>query len=592
MKVAVLIAYDLVKYEASMAYKKSFLFLLLVFSAGIASQCFAEFKKTKIAVLDFELRGDKFETLDMGGIVAEWFTTTLVQDGRFDVVERALLKKIINEQKLGMTGLIDENSSVQIGKILGVKTIITGSVLQIGKIIDVNARIINVKTGSIVAAENIRSTSTENLRALIDQLTSKIMKNFPLTGYIVKITNDNVLIDLGSSSGLYPGMKFIVFKEGELIKHPKTGEVLEVEQIRTGLIQIDEVRANVASARILKENPGHVIEYGQLVQSTRPENQQAAENNDTGSSIVKVLTPQKKQPEPQAPSGYTRTEFSEGLRDNLATGDEGPPFLAVKTGNYMMGGKRFPEKPQHLVTITRPFELMVHEVTFDDFDKFCLDTGFPFPDDHGWGRGERPVIDVSWEDSHKYAEWLSEQTGNYYRLPTESEWEWAAGAGTNSVYLWGDRFKMNLVNCKECTAEPPKRTLPVRSFPPNRSGFYDMAGNVWEWVEDCWAESYVNAPEDESARKYRGKCGNRTIRGGAWNSPKKQITATTRLGVWSKTRSNYIGFRLVKAEFVGEEKAASAPRIYKKAPRPKKQETKKTSRKNSSPFISHRGEEK
>jgi len=182
------------------------------------------------SVLDFELRGDSFKTKGMGGIVAEWFTTTLVQDGRFEVVERALLQKIVAEQKLGMTGLIDKSSSSQLGKLLGVKTIITGSVLQIQDTIEVNAR--------------------TNLRKVIQLLTERIMKNFPLTGYIVKKHKKTVLIDLGTSSGLQLDMDFVVYKEGEIIKHPKTGEILEVEQIPTGII------------RIIKK-------YGQLVQSVR-----------------------------------------------------------------------------------------------------------------------------------------------------------------------------------------------------------------------------------------------------------------------------------------------------------------------------------
>ena len=159
-------------------------FFFCIYTAALVillnTYCYAEFKKTKIAVLDFELRGDTFKTKDMGGIVAEWFTTALVQDGRFQVVERALLKKIVDEQKLGMTGLIDESSTAQLGKILGVKTIISGSVLQFQDTIEVNARIINVSTGSIVAAENLRSKTSDNLKEAIERLTSKIVRNFPL----------------------------------------------------------------------------------------------------------------------------------------------------------------------------------------------------------------------------------------------------------------------------------------------------------------------------------------------------------------------------------------------------------------------------
>ena len=526
-----------------------FLYVLGSFQPGLC----AEFKKTKIAVLDFELKGDSFKTKDMGGIVAEWFITALVQDGHFQVVERALLKKIVNEQKLGMTGLIDENSSAQLGKILGVRTIISGSVLQLKDAIEVNARIINVSTGSIVAAENLRSENTsDNLKELIERLTSKIVKNFPLTGYVVKKHGNTVLIDLGTTSRLQIGMEFIVYKEGDVIKHPKTGEVLEVDQIRTGIIKIAEISTNTATGEIIQEEPKQEIRYGQLVQSIL--------RNDPPEEKPEPEVVHKEIPRPPATkhdgekpvstteeSGYLRPEFLQGERDNLAAGGQGPALLPLPTGTFMMGSDKFSEKPQHFVKIDRRILLMVTEVTFEDYEKFCLETGTAFPDDSGWGKKDRPAINVSWHDAQAYAAWLSKQTGFAYRLPSESEWEWAAGAGSGTTYSWGNAFEKDMANCKTCSSSEYKpQTMPTRSFPPNKLGFHDMPGNVWEWVEDCWVENYVNASEDQSPRKFTGKCSNYTIRGGAWNSPEKQLSTTSRLGILAGTKSNYIGFRLVK----------------------------------------------
>lgn len=538
-------------------------FFIVVFDGP----CNAEFKKTKIAVLDFELKGETFKTKDMGGIVAEWFTTALVQDGRFQVVERALLKKIIDEQKLGMTGLIDEGSSAQIGKILGVRTIISGSVLQLTDAIEVNARIINVSTGSIVAAENLRSKDTSgNLKELIERLTAKIVKNFPLTGYVVKKRNDTVLIDLGTTSSVQVGMEFIVYKEGAAIKHPKTGEVLEVEQIRTGLIKISEIGTNTFTAEIIQEEPKQEIRYGQLVQSIREnkpvsepsppkEKPESAKSQDEFIAAMEKSKEKgiddKKEPEkpasPKAETGYVRAEFSPGERDNLAAGGQGPTVLPLPTGTFLMGSDRFSEKPQHFVKIDKPVFLTVAEVTFEDYEKFCLETGAAFPDDSGWGGKDRPVVNVSWHDAQAYAAWLTKQTGTTYRLPSETEWEWAAGAGTGTLYAWGNAFKQDMANCKTCSLGGFKaQTLPTRSFPANKFGFHDMSGNVWEWVQDCWVENYINASEDQSPRKFTGKCSNYTVRGGAWNSPERQISTTARLGVLAETKSNYIGFRLVK----------------------------------------------
>ena len=517
--------------------------LLLSFSSPTQ----ANFQKTKIAVLDFELRGDSFKTAGMGGIVAEWFTTTLVKDGRFEVVERALLQKIIAEQKLGMTGLINESSSTQIGQILGVKIIITGSVLRIEKKIEVNARIINVETGSIIAAENVQSEEGDNLQTVIASLTARIVKNFPLTGYIVKRRDKSVLIDLGAASGLQWGMEFLVFREGEVIKHPKTGEVLDIEQISTGKIKITKIRPNIATAEIISEEEGQKILYGQLVQSIRkPSISKKTQQQSTvkpRKAAEKIMPPEVK----KIPESYIRQEFPAGERDNLSSGGQAPPMLPLTTGSFMMGGHRFSEKPKHYVTIDQSVFLMTSEVTFEDYNKFCLDTGHPIPNDFSWGHGEQPVINVSWHDAQAYAKWLTVQTGIGYRLPFETEWEWAAKAGSDDLYPWGNSFKKSQANCKNCGSKwNNKQTAPVRSFPPNSFGFHDLSGNVWEWVQDCWVENYVNAPKGQSEREYTGKCGNYTIRGGAWNSPVRQVSTSSRLGVWANTKSNYIGFRLVK----------------------------------------------
>jgi len=246
----------------------------------------AEFKKTKIAVLDFALQGEGFETKDMGAIVAEWFITAFVKVGRFDVVERSLLNKIMEEQKLGMTGMVDESTATQLGKILGVRAIISGSVLKLHNILEINARIIDVESASIRAAESVRSAQVDNLHDLVNQMSEIIIKNFPLQGYIVNKTDDRVTIDLGSSAGVKNGMEFITYREGKVIKHPKTGEVLDVETIETGRLTITRVRDKIAEAKITSEESPGAIEYGQMV-----------------SSVVKPQKVQSTIPQPSEPKG-------------------------------------------------------------------------------------------------------------------------------------------------------------------------------------------------------------------------------------------------------------------------------------------------
>ena len=242
-------------------------FLVFAFSIIMPLTARAEFRKTKIAVFDFQLQGEGFETADMGKIVAEWLITALVKEGRFDVIERRLLEKILQEQKLGMSGIITEDSAVKLGKLLGAKIIISGSVMRFQKIIEVNSRIIEVESASIIAAESVKSTTTTRLEDLVIQMAKKINRDFPLEGYIVHRDEKKVLIDLGKRAGVKSDMQFIVFKEGNVIRHPKTGEVLDVQRIETGTIKVKCININTAEAEILSETTPGAIKYGKLVKS-------------------------------------------------------------------------------------------------------------------------------------------------------------------------------------------------------------------------------------------------------------------------------------------------------------------------------------
>jgi len=246
--------------------------IILTFFLSMPLAANADFKRAKIAVLDFDLKGSGFETEDMGAIVAEWFITAFVKDGRFDVIERGLLKKILNEQKLGMSGILDETTATKIGKLLGVKIIISGSVLKLQNILEINARIIDVETASIIAAENVKSSAAVRLQDLVVRMSAKIIKNFPLEGYIVrrKTGKWRVSIDLGRIAGVKEGMEFLVYKEGQIIRHPKTKEILDVETIETGKIIITKVRDKISKADIVKETTPGAILFGQMVKSLGP----------------------------------------------------------------------------------------------------------------------------------------------------------------------------------------------------------------------------------------------------------------------------------------------------------------------------------
>ena len=178
------------------------------------------------------------------------------------------------------------------------------------------------------------------------------------------------------------------------------------------------------------------------------------------------------------------------------------------------------ELPVHQVTVPS-FAIGKYEVTFAEWDACVAGGGCKGyqPRDQGWGRGNRPVIGVSWEDAQAYVIWLSAQTGKTYRLPSEAEWEYAARAGTETKYHWGNSIVgQNRANCEGCgSLWDGEETALVGSFGPNAFGLHDIHGNVWEWVLDCWNSNYRGAPSNEQARE-AGSCGSHPIRGGSWEN--------------------------------------------------------------------------
>jgi formylglycine-generating enzyme required for sulfatase activity len=180
---------------------------------------------------------------------------------------------------------------------------------------------------------------------------------------------------------------------------------------------------------------------------------------------------------PSAKAETTGADYTEPLT--------GMTFVRIKGGNFDMGdtthtGYDF-ERPLHRVTV-KEFLIGTQEVTFAQYDTFARATGQPLPDDAGWGRGDRPVINVTWDEANAFAAWLNEKTGRHFQLPTEAQWEYAARAGSNSAYWWGNAIGTGNANCQECTSRwQGKMTAPVGSFSANRFGLFDMHGNVYEW---------------------------------------------------------------------------------------------------------------
>jgi formylglycine-generating enzyme required for sulfatase activity len=228
-----------------------------------------------------------------------------------------------------------------------------------------------------------------------------------------------------------------------------------------------------------------------------------------------------------------------------------PEMVVVPAGSFMMGSDDFDdEKPVHKVTIAEAFAASKFSVTFADWDACVAADGCKHkPDDLGWGRSNRPVINVSWDDATKeYLPWLSRKTGKSYRLLTEAEWDYAARAGTTAAYSWGNDVGKGNANCNSCGSQwDNKQTAPVGSFKPNAFGLYDMHGNVWQWVQDCYHDKYQGAPTDGSA--WVTSCtedGRRVLRGGSWVSIPLRLRAAFRSRGSTVGRDDGLGFRLAR----------------------------------------------
>lgn len=246
-----------------------------------------------------------------------------------------------------------------------------------------------------------------------------------------------------------------------------------------------------------------------------------------------------------------------------------PEMVVIPAGEYGFGsppnefGSPYDEGYVLDITIGRPFALGKFEVSFDEWDACAADGKCVTPEDEGWGRGRRPVVNVSWQEATAYVNWLSKTTGKRYRLPSEQEWEYAAQAGAPRARFFGiarneiclhanvydeasnsaHEFGWDYIACSDGFAE----TAPIGSFKANAFGVHDMLGNVWEWVQDCLNPNwrFSRAPLDGRAF-VEGDCSQRAFRGGSWISNQPYYLRTADRYKFSGARYNDLGFRVAR----------------------------------------------
>jgi len=312
----------------------------------------------------------------------------------------------------------------------------------------------------------------------------------------------------------------------EDVRPPLGFRAIQGEDLFQPSLQLDKLLADI---RAIIGRPG-----GHAKEEARPE--------DVPPRQPKRKPPRRREP-PRTPE--PGTVFRETLKD----GSQGPEMVIVPAGSFEMGDVwgdgGDAEKPPHTVSVAKPFAIGKYPLTFEEYDRFAETAGRELPGDQGWGRGRRPVINVSWEDALAYAGWLSAQTGKRYRLPSEAEWEYAARSGGRKEKWAGTSDEAALGQHAWYESNSGGKTQPVGEKKPNGLGLCDMSGNVWEWVQDGWHESYEGAPGDGSAWE-SSEGGRRVVRGGSWNFNPRNVRSAYRGVDTPDYRNGGLGFRLAQ----------------------------------------------
>jgi len=242
------------------------------------------------------------------------------------------------------------------------------------------------------------------------------------------------------------------------------------------------------------------------------------------------------------------------FQDPLDDGSRGPELVIIPAGKLLMGAPATEggdaDERLHVVTIERTFAISQYPITFQDYERFAQAQDLPIPDDQGWGRGQRPVINITWQQASAYAEWLSGKSAQRYRLPTEAEWEYAARAGTTTPFHFGTTITTEQANYAGHFVYQNgqqgvyrRQTFPVGQFAVNAWGLADVHGNVWNWTCSVYDQEYAGAEQrcsDDNESKPRA------VRGGSWSNEPKDLRSASRFSLNPDLQLNVVGFRVVR----------------------------------------------
>jgi len=288
---------------------------------------------------------------------------------------------------------------------------------------------------------------------------------------------------------------------------------------------------------------GGTLWYMLLQQRSQVGDQASAPASPPAESAKAPASPAPAPPPPEtkqatAPPQSTPSATPTQPPPKLASSVREPETIPLRGGSFAMGSNEdISERPVHQVTI-KPFAIGKFPVSVQEWNACATAKACGFV---STGKDEAPITNVSWSDARQYVAWLAETTGKPYRLPTEAEWEYAARAGTQTKYWWGDQFQADAANCKNCAAN--EQPVKVGSLKPNPFGLYDMGGSVDQWVEDCWHKTYQGAPADGSAW-VEGQCPSHVLRSGSWKNDGRYVRPSNRDSYDTNVRYPTHGFRV------------------------------------------------
>lgn len=390
--------------------------------------------------------------------------------------------------------------------------------------------------------EVVESTEDEAEAAPLTDDAVEEPADTPRSADVVDVTSDEkpVSADISEKSktglivGIAAGMSIALIAGGYFMFSGSKPDIT-TEDIASVEVMVEEDITDEASS-----TPSEMSESTAEVEQAAEATTEPVAKTD---SIV-----EKEQPTPEstpAPTLVSKKEFQDDLKD----GGKAPAMVVIPAGAFEMGSSsssRFTdERPRHTVKI-KSFAVSKYEVTFVEYDRFAKASDRKPPDDLYMDRKTHPVIYVEWDDAYYYTKWLSEQTGKKYRLLSENEWEYAASTGTKSPFWWGYNEEAGKAHCFGCeTGLDPRKPSKVGGFEANKFGLHDTAGNVAEWVRDCWHENYKAAPNDGGVWE-GGDCTYRVVRGGAYISPQQSIRSSKRDKLKSDSGYDHVGIRIAR----------------------------------------------